>query len=344
MQPSLPATSLNPDNQDLLASLHTAIPLWAPHEVEAARARFESFLESGRLYTLFPTTSKVTEQDIRALVPEGRVFACDFYVQGFEDGHIKDSGIYKNDIFNIDHHADVPSMRQMISSGTLAIRHVKTHGIDNTAPIFINHTDADSILSSLIMAGVLPPDEALFGTAVIAADHTGEQNSIADLLQALDIKRDYRLSTESLFSLLAAEPLDEEVYDALRTRYATRRQAQILALRDTQIVTFEHLAVIETDQKIAGEMFTQIFRDHLALLLVETIGNKTVCKVRLTGKGMAHSLNLHDIKLQEVLPGWGGRWNAGSNSRAGGCDLSFNARKIAQEIDSRLATLTLHKK
>jgi hypothetical protein len=335
MQPSLPATSLNPDNQDLLASLHTAIPLWAPHEVEAARARFESFLASGRLYTLFPTTSKVTEQDIRALVPEGRVFACDFYVQGFEDGHIKDSGIYKNDIFNIDHHADVPSMRQMISSGTLAIRHVKTHGIDNTAPIFINHTDADSILSSLIMAGVLPPDEALFGTAVIAADHTGEQNSIADLLQSLDNKRNYLLSVESLFALLAGDPLNTEAQAELLNRYATRKQAYDIALNETQITKLENIVLIETDQKIAGEMFTQLFQEHLAILLVETIENKAVCKMRLTTKGMECSLNLHDLKLYEILPGWGGRWNAGSNNRAGGCEPSFHIIDIAHAIDAR---------
>lgn len=344
MEQSGATTSLNPDNQDPLASLHASVPLWTLQEVDAARARFETFLTSEKLYTLFPTASKVTEKDIRTLVPEGKVFACDFYVQGFEDGHIKDSGICKNDIFNIDHHADVPSMRQMISSGTLAIRHIKAHGLDTTAPIFINHTDADSMISSLIMSGVLPPDEALFGAAVIAADHTGEQNSIADLLQALDSKRDYRLSAESLFSLLAGEPLKEEVYDVLSTRYATRTQAYELALGNAHRMNLEHLAIVETDQKIAGEMFTQIFRDHLALLLIETMGDKTVCKVRLTGRGMEHSLNLHDLKLHEVLPGWGGRWNAGSNSRAGGCDLSFNAQEIAQAIDSRLAALTLHKK
>ena len=53
------------------------------------------------------------------------------------------------------------------------------------AVVVINHTDCDSILSSGIVSGLLDALPA-YGRAALAADHTGEENAIADTLQALE--------------------------------------------------------------------------------------------------------------------------------------------------------------
>lgn len=53
------------------------------------------------------------------------------------------------------------------------------------AVLIIDHLDRDSILSSGILLGRLPPDPRL-SEAAITADHTGAENDIADLLQGLD--------------------------------------------------------------------------------------------------------------------------------------------------------------
>lgn len=53
--------------------------------------------------------------------------------------------------------------------------YVKEEGIASPADcVVINHTDCDSVLSSAIIRGILPPEKR-FGDAAIAADHTGEK-------------------------------------------------------------------------------------------------------------------------------------------------------------------------
>jgi len=317
----------------------TIPPMWSLKDAEHARENLCTFLESGRLKMLFPTASKVTQADIRKVVPEGLVYACDFYVDGFENGEIRPSGILKEDILNIDHHADIVEMRKMISSGNLSIRHVNTHGIDPNVPIFINHTDADSMISSLIMAGVLPPEEDLFGAAVIAADHSGAPNAIADLLQGLDEKQDYNFSAMALIDLLAGETLQPFASEALISRQTARLRAMEIANNPDHVQTLEHVALVQVNEAVSGEMYSNLFKTQSVVILVQTLNNNPIHRIRLTTKGMEQSLSLHGLKLSEILPGWGGRWNAGSDRRAGGSDQSYSPMDLAQEIQNRLRTL-----
>src|SRR3989338_4798283 len=124
---------------------------------------------------------------------------CDFYLQGCENGTRDTKAIWFDNIINIDHHAPLADFEHFISSGNIAIEYVKRYG-PTQLPIVINHTDCDSVLSSAIMAGRLPP-EAQYGEAVIAADHTGEENKIADLLQSLTDLRDFEYSLKMLDNL-----------------------------------------------------------------------------------------------------------------------------------------------
>ena len=116
-------------------------------------------------------------------------------------------------------------MQQVISSANLALEHVSRFGaVDSGTPVAITHTDCDSILSSGIVSGRLEPRPE-FGDAAIAADHTGEENSIADLLQGLDEKKNLELSFRNLSLLLSGREVEREATVALDQRRRKRDDA-----------------------------------------------------------------------------------------------------------------------
>lgn len=89
--------------------------------------------------------------------------------------------------------------------------HVHEHGPASRADIVvIDHSDCDSILCAWLVSGRLEPDDR-FGAAAIAADHTGAADPIADLLQAIEYRRDLELSFRSLNTLLVNATFDREV-------------------------------------------------------------------------------------------------------------------------------------
>jgi hypothetical protein len=112
----------------------------------------------------------------------------DCYIEGVEKWRPVAWGwrtrVEGREIFNIDHHAADARFYCPISSGNLAVRYVDSEGVlADSVPAIINHTDCDSVISAAILTGLLPPKQE-FSDAVIAADHSGEPNPIADLLQA----------------------------------------------------------------------------------------------------------------------------------------------------------------
>jgi hypothetical protein len=118
------------------------------------------------------------------------VFACDFAVKGAETWTETPGGFRNGRILNIDHHAPVARMYCPISSTNLAVAHVHALGIARPDDlVVIDHTDCDSILSAGIGSGRLDPLDSL-ASAAIAADHTGAENRVADLLQAIEYRRD----------------------------------------------------------------------------------------------------------------------------------------------------------
>jgi hypothetical protein len=60
------------------------------------------------------------------------------------------------------------------------------------------------------------------------------------------------------------------------------------------------------------------------------------------GGGALAGLTLHDLRLAEFDRGYGGRWNAGSNKRAGGTDLApaAYAAEVARRV--RAAVQRIH--
>jgi hypothetical protein len=59
-------------------------------------------------------------------------------------------------------------------------------------------------------------------------------------------------------------------------------------------------------------------------------------KLRL-GAGAPEGFTLHDLHMTELDPAYGGRWNAGSNARAGG--TAIPPERYAEEVRRRLLTV-----
>lgn len=251
---------------------------------------------------------------------------CDFYIKGAEDGHIRNYGIVYKDILNIDHHAPVSQMERQVSSTNLAIKYVKQHGITKM-PIVINHTDCDSILSSMIMSGELKPSN-IYGNAAISADHTGERNNVADLLQALETLRDLDYSKAELKKILSGSQIDQRAKSLLEKRLNERE-----GLKD-MVGNFQYtsngIVYLQTENRVSGEFLPPLLPDANIIIVGTPMDNgKLGIKARL-------GLNSNGIKLNQLdLPDFGGRWNAGSTKRHGG--TSHSLKEYAEIVDSKIS-------
>jgi hypothetical protein len=272
---------------------------------------------------LLPQSNSVQEQDVLAVAGDGRLIACDFKVAGVEAWQEKPWGYERGLMVNIDHHAYLPRMSTRISSTNLALLYVQHNGIARSEEtVVINHTDCDSVLSAAIVRGDVEP-LPVFGAAAIAADHTGEENAIADLLQGLDPHRDYSLehyeySLRCLHDLLDGRSLDERAQTALDARRRNRqRAAQCVA--DGRFSEKSGLFWASLDDAIEGEFFPALLPDAKVIVIFTPrpgeAGRWNV-KFRL-GNAAPEGLSLEQL-VKPLDLGYGGRWNAGSNKRDGG--------------------------
>jgi hypothetical protein len=249
---------------------------------------------------------ETTAGQLKELFPDHRICACDLYVKDSEQGNLDTDGTIRfDDILIVDHHPPLPEMRRHVSSTTFAIRYVTDQGpLKNDFAVAINHTDTDSILSSLIMCGILPPREE-FNAAAIAADHTGEENLIGDLLQALEEDRDLPGSIEVLQKVL-------------ENRLWVRQKLQA----EINLGNYKMcggVACMVLDKKIDAGLLPWLFPDADAVVVGWPMpaGSK--------GKwGIKTRLGIHTIGVSLLEMGFeniGGRWDAISNTRHGGTDM-----------------------
>ncbi len=272
--------------------------------------------------TLRPAAGRVS---FNVLAEHNAAVVCDFHIEGVEArGTRTDWGFSCGPIDLVDHHADQERFWQHVSSTNLAIVKVTQDGIARPdQQVVINHTDCDSVLSSAIIAGLLPPEQR-YGAAAIAADHTGEENDIADLLQGLDFLK-YRKVEVSLDALAALEsglPFPDIVADALAVRRAKREEAKKMVANGSFRMT-DGIAWIECLKKIDGEFFPAMMEGVQYVVIGyphDKEPGRTAIKCRL-GTG-AQDMSLQHLRIKEFDPNYGGRWNAGSNSRGGGTPMS----------------------
>jgi hypothetical protein len=293
--------------------------------------------------TIAPLRPYTSAEQLEALCPdEGEIFACDFYVTGAEQGVIAPGGLRLGRILNVDHHAPIARMEAEVTSTMLAAQYLNAGGeVDPLGSVVIHHTDCDSVLSSAMMLGILPPDPDLVNASV-CADHTGAAHPVADLLQALDDGRggtrtleQYATSLRNLRALLNREPLEDEAVAALARR--ERRRAAAMALVDSRTFDIDAerlVAFAVSDGSIDSAFFPAQLR-HVAVIMLAHRRDDTrwTVKLRLGGRQLP-GLTLHTLGVTDWDPRFGGRWNAGSNGRGGG--TSIRPRDYAERLRERV--------
>lgn len=262
----------------------------------------------------------------------GLIVACDFYVDGAERGQDIPGGYEIDGILNIDHHAPVEHMMRNVTSTNLAMGQIRHSGpVGAGAMVIISHTDCDSVLSSAIMSGELPIDDQ-FSEAAVAADHTGATNSIADVLQSLEWKRDLYFSLRNLRKLLDGEPLDRTAQPSYIQRLRKREAAE-LAIVNKRVQLDGSLAFGVLETQIDGEFFPAKLPSAALILLMSPRpdSNRWNAKMRL-GHTAPAGASLHHLRTERFDPAFAGRWNAGSNARNGGTDMKpeIYAQTVAQ--------------
>ena len=306
--------------------------------------------KSTRIAPIFVPLRPYTEaEELERRCPgSATIHACDFYVTGAEHGTLEPGGFRIARILNVDHHAPHPRMEQRITSTALAYGHLNAGGrAGPTSSVIIHHTDCDSILSSAMLLGLLPADSGLVAASV-AADHTGEEHPVADLLQALDEGRrgdrtadQYFESLHGVESLLAGRMLDAAATDALERRRARRELAHELK-SEGRFDVRDGVAFAISDHSIDSAFFPALVPEA-AIVMVACPNvadpDRWTIKLRL-GESAPSGVTLHSLRITGWDALFGGRWNAGSNGRGGGTDM--HPGQYAIELRARLSVL-LHR-
>ncbi len=281
--------------------------------------------------TIMPLRGTITRAEVEAECPGDRpILACDFYVKGAEHGDDASGGIQLGRILNVDHHAPIARMEVPITSTQLAVEHLRQNRDAEPEPwVVINHTDCDSMLSSAMLMGYVEPTKELVAASV-CADHTGEVNQIADLLQSLDEARhgdrtetQYLESLRNLKLLLRGNMLEEAAVDALKRRSEQRAEAGRL-VEQGNVPCERGVAFARLDSEIDGAFFVALLPEAAVIMLASPhpkFADHWAIKLRL-GKGAPPRCTLHALGISEWDPAFGGRWNAGSNKRDGGTAIT----------------------
>lgn len=286
---------------------------------------FENLLEKYREggVELLKERKFITKEEIEEKFKGEKVLVCDVYVKDIEN-HREGEYFRDGNLYSIDHHAPLKEFQQKISSANIAIEYVKKYGsIAKDFRVVTNHTDADSVLACLIMRGVLPPDER-FAKAAIAADHTGEENEIADVLQAIQYERDIELAVRNLQLLLDGKPLEKRAAELLKERNEDRIKAEKM-VGDEKIEKSGCVCYVELDKKIDPNFFIPLVPDAVIIMTFskhKDFPDRLEARVRLGEAGLEKGVSLLTIGIESIDQNWGGRWNAGSDKRGGGTNLS----------------------
>lgn len=329
-----------------------------PNVLQSDRERFERYQRAARLVRavgrtrgdvvehpeIVPLKSRI---ELRALEHDfpspGRIYACDFYIQEAERGSAVPGGLELGRVVNIDHHAPLERMRRQITSTALAAEFLESGArVEPGSYVVINHTDCDSILSSALLTHLVPLNQKLVDASV-AADHTGEENAIADLLQALDDSREgdrtvdqYAQSLQNLRLLLEGKPAGPDAQAALAARMTKRKESE-RAVSSGRIREDGPVAFGLVDSEIDSAFYPALFPGSSLIVVACPYmpdPSKWIVKVRL-GSAAPLGMTLHSLGISEFDPAFGGRWNAGSTKRAGG--TTVDPRRYLEEMQLRVA-------
>jgi signal transduction histidine kinase len=288
---------------------------------------------------LLPLSKSVKLEIALAASPASTVVVADTYVDGAETWTPEVWGWQTQTrgrvLRNVDHHAEDKRFFGPVSSGNLAIHYVRENGpLPVGVPVLINHTDCDSILSAAMLSGILPP-ESIYGDAVVAADHTGAPNPLADLLQALEGLRDIDFSLRSLYRLLNNEGIGLRATELLAKRKSDRSRAKKLVRSGAfQMVGSVALATLASRERIPCEFFPELLPEAVVIISASPMeNNRWETKVRL-GLAAWEGETMYSLEIRRWEPNFGGRWNAGSTGRSGGSLVDPAA--LAEKVDAAI--------
>jgi len=310
------------------------------HNSISSEPRPEIYPLLAKQVVMIPVSGSVTMDDIREneSLKGRKIIACDFHIEGIEKGQELPYGYSKDNVITIDHHAPTSRMMRHISSTNLAIDFVNKHGaVTEETAVVINHCDCDSVLATLVLTGIIPPDEKIFGKAAIAADHTGELNDIADLLQALESKRDLNFSTRNLLRLLNKQEIEPEAAELLQNTEERRRQVTRAAENGSFKPKEGGLLWAVLTEKLDSCLLPACLPKEAKLIMTANPDpkNQDLWQVRLRlGPSAPENFSLFDLQINEYDSSFGGRWNAGSNARGGG--TTKIPAEYAEEVSKRL--------
>lgn len=315
-------------------------------------------------FLLIEEKAVVTIEEMEALMEKFGVkimFACDLYVNGIEKyGMLMEYGFeyVRNGrrIVNIDHHAPILQFERSISSTNLALLYLQRFGTaDRKALVVVNHTDADAILSASLVAGVfgmirkpesrtarkLLENLQFLGRVAIIADHTGEVDGVADLLQAHKFERDVEGPLRNLQLFFEGKALLPRAQALLDIRLAERRRAQEL-VGAGRFKQCGHITYAVLEENVDMAFLPALLPKAIVILTcIPSRRNpeKHIVRYRLgkRGEGLI-ALNKLGLDLF-VDPGCKGRHNAGSNRRYGGSSIPLKAYLIGinERIGFRLS-------
>jgi hypothetical protein len=281
---------------------------------------------------LLPLTAKVRLDEVLAATNAATIVVADCYVTDSETWSPRPWGwettVGGRCVINVDHHAPDPRFYRNVSSGNLASQYVREQGPADL--VVINHTDCDSVISSALLAGLIPP-KSRYDDAVIAADHTGATNVIADLLQSLDPLRDLDASLRNLRLLEKGKSIEPVAARLIRHRLEERERARKLV----EDGTFTRIglvaeATLGPGQRVPGEFLPSLLPDAWAIVSGSPMeGGLWETKIRL-GSAAPAGANLFSMGVSKAEPAFGGRWNAGSTKRHGGSAIA--PREVAERL------------
>ena len=215
-------------------------------------------------------------------------------------------------VYSYDHHGSDGRMQKIDITSTSLAKEVMCRRKTPFEHVYVTHSDTDSSLAAfMLLTGIL--DERL-SEAAIAADHTGAENCIADVLQSLMDLRDIEFSFVCLHTILHNEQLPKEAQKHLKMRLDDRKRAAQY-IKDGVI---EHVGngvyVGRFEEMLPGELLPALIPEAKVIVLVSSLraGLKEI-KVR-AGLKFPIGISLNMLGLL----GYGGRWNAGSTKRYGG--------------------------
>lgn len=286
---------------------------------------------------VIPAAKNVDADHLLSQYPSGQIYVCDAYIKDIEQQANEAVGGWEwGRIVNIDHHAPVPDMAKPISSTPLAIQRVEAYGpINSTDTVVINHVDCDSVLSAAIMLSLLEPNQE-YAEAAIAADHTGQENEIADLLQSCGRYKSFTLSIRNLAKLKSNQALDKKAKAALEGRHKERVGVRSLVETGKFEVTKHGVVWANLSSRIDGALVVPLLPQAKVIAFISPIAGTPKYRVGLRlGQAAPVDATLHHLNINSFDPAFGGRWNAGNNSRAGG--TSIPPQEYIQKLDAAVA-------